>query len=163
MRKRPTIIIILSLIGMYLLFWAINTNSNIYWLSVITYTIGLWGFSAWYFGYIPLLQDPPEVKHEYILCSAIWFDDGKEHPHQPLNIKTGVVYCGYRHHNIFAMGSVSEDIRNWNTEYEREQGFLTSQNRFVDRQEAFKIADNAGQLTDRKTQNNHTLYSEDLY
>lgn len=37
---------------------------------------------------------------EYILCAAIWYDDGKEYPHQPVNIKEGYVWCGRRHHNI---------------------------------------------------------------
>jgi hypothetical protein len=39
------------------------------------------------------------------------------------------------------------------------QGFLTSKNRFVDREEGGRIAFNAGQ-TDKLKQ---TLYSEDIY
>ena len=29
---------------------------------------------------------------EYILCAAIWFDDGVVHAHQPKNIDIGIVY-----------------------------------------------------------------------
>ena len=38
---------------------------------------------------------------EYIICSAIHFDDGEEYVHQPKNIKTGLVVCGMRHCNVF--------------------------------------------------------------
>lgn len=40
------------------------------------------------------------LKEEYIICSAIHFDDSKEHVHQPVNIKSGYVVCGRRHHSI---------------------------------------------------------------
>jgi hypothetical protein len=39
------------------------------------------------------------------------------------------------------------------------QGFLTSKNRFVDREEGGRIAFNAGQTVELKK----TLYSEDIY
>lgn len=38
---------------------------------------------------------------EYILCAATWFDDGKKYQHQPKNIKTGLVLCGFGHHAAF--------------------------------------------------------------
>lgn len=38
---------------------------------------------------------------EYIICSAIHFDDGKEYVHQPKNIKSGFVVTGRRHHNCY--------------------------------------------------------------
>lgn len=46
----------------------------------------------------------------------------------------------------------------------REQGFLTSLGRYVNRQEGTLIARAAGQLEDRiKTGGENTLYSEDLW
>ena len=82
---------------------------------------------------------------EYILCSAIWFDDGKKYVHQPKNIESGLVFCGYRHCNIFIQigGTVGE--RQGLGVYEKAQGFLTSKNRFVGREEAARIAYEAKQ------------------
>lgn len=99
------------------------------------------------------------MEEEYILCAAIWFDDGNKYMHQPKNIECGLVFCGYRHPSIFAQigGTVKErqDIGI----YQKELGFLTSQNRFVGRKEAARIAFEAKQ-TDRLLKR---LYSEDLY
>lgn len=96
---------------------------------------------------------------EYILCAAIWFDDGKLYYYQPKNIETGLVLCGYRHGNIFQQigGLVGE--RQKLGIYEKEQGFLTSKNRFVDREEAAIVAFEAKQIQKKTI----TLYSEDLY
>lgn len=91
---------------------------------------------------------------EYILCSAIWFDDGVKYPHQPKNIDTGYVICGRRHHNCFTIRSIIT-----NDDNEREQGFLTNTDRFVDREEAGRIAYEAGQIKEK----NNFLYSEDLW
>lgn len=99
-------------------------------------------------------------KQEYILCAAIWFDDGEKHVHQPVNIETGLVVCGRRHHNCFAtLAIISDDkLQKLNLRKKSTQGFITNTDRFVDRIEAAKIAFNAAQskLTD-------TLFSEDLY
>jgi len=43
------------------------------------------------------------------------------------------------------------------------QGFLTNKNRFVDREEAYLIAEAAGQLNDRPRGGSLQLFSEDLY
>jgi hypothetical protein len=91
---------------------------------------------------------------EYIICSAIWFDDGVKHPHQPKNIDIGYVVCGRRHHNCFQIQFMI-DINH----IEREQGFLTNTDRFVDREEAGQIAYDAGQITEK----NNFLFSEDLW
>jgi hypothetical protein len=100
---------------------------------------------------------------EYILCAANFYDDGKEHVHKPVNITTGFVVCGRRHHNcintftmIVGFPYTEEGHILHRTE---EQGFMTSKNRFVDREEGAKIAFNAGQIKQEK----QTLYSEDLY
>lgn len=96
---------------------------------------------------------------EYILCAAIYFDDGKYYAHQPKGIQTGLVLCGWRHGCIFPqIGGLVKERQELGI-YEKEQGFLTSKNRFVNRHEATLIAKKAGQITfiDRP------LYSEDLY
>lgn len=99
-----------------------------------------------------------EIK-EYILCSAIWFNDDKKHIHQPKNIDKGYVISGRRHHNCFA-SIVAIKGENWKRNTTKEiQGFITNTYRFVDRQEASIIALNAGQIKEIKK----TLFSEDLY
>lgn len=98
-------------------------------------------------------------KPEYILCAAIHFDDGKKYEHQPANIETGLVLCGWRHGCIFPqIGGLVRERKELGI-YEKEQGFLTSDNRFVDRAEAAKIAIERGQT---KAPNDY-LFSEDIY
>jgi hypothetical protein len=100
---------------------------------------------------------------EYILCAANYYNDGKIQVFKPRNIDTGYVVCGHRHHNCIQMFAQivgfpysEESHKLHNTEV---QGFLTNLNRFVDREEAAKIAFNAKQIDSEKTQ----LFSEDLY
>jgi hypothetical protein len=96
---------------------------------------------------------------EYILCAAIWFDDGKKYDLQPSNIETGLVLCGWRHGCIFPqIGGLVKDRQELGI-YEKEQGFLTNKNRFVSRQEGAKIAFAAGQIKEEIVR----LFSEDLY
>ncbi len=96
---------------------------------------------------------------EYILCSAIWFDDGKEYLFQPLNINIGFVLCGFRHCSIFPqLGGLVRDRQAIGI-FEKEQGFLTNKNRFVDREEAAKLAFESDQISKELDR----LYSEDLY
>ena len=90
---------------------------------------------------------------EYILCAAIHWDDGKPYPHQPT--ETGIVYCGYRHCDIFQQ-------RERGSFRGMEQGFLTSRKRFVGRKEAAFIAVTAGQ-TDIGEIRGRELFSEELY
>lgn len=99
---------------------------------------------------------------EYILCSAILFNDGKKHEHQPKNIDNGMVVTGQRHHNCFATvyNIKTMDIDEFDRlESKSIQGFLTSNNRFVNRKEGGEIAYEAGQTMELK----ETLFSEDLY
>jgi hypothetical protein len=93
---------------------------------------------------------------EKILCSAIWYDDGKAHVHQPKNIKAGYVICGMRHHNCIALHTL---LTGKVTNASNVQGFITDKDRFVDRNEAGEIAFKAMQVPKR----NNLLYSEDLY
>lgn len=94
---------------------------------------------------------------EYIVCAAVHFEDGKNYVHQPVNIKTGFVVCGLRHHNCFATFSIIARLTHWNYEA---QGFLTNTNRFVSRQDAARIAYRAGQINDAHKKE---LFSEDIY
>ena len=106
-------------------------------------------------------------KIEYICCAALHFDDGKKYVHMPVNIKTGFVITGYRHHNCYATyaailklkGTTDYDIDHTKYPEDGTDGFLTSFDRFVSREEAAKIAYNAGQ-TSINTKN---LFSEDIY
>lgn len=95
------------------------------------------------------------MKREYILCAAICYDDGLYHIHQPFNISSGYVMCGRRHHNIINLHFILTGLA---TTVEK-QGFLTSKDRFVTREEAATIAYNADQIEKPKKE----LFSEDIY
>jgi hypothetical protein len=95
---------------------------------------------------------------EYILCAAIHFQDGqKGYMHQPNNIESGFVVCGRRHHNVFTTVAMIGGPKY--RPYDRVHGFLTSQDRFIDRFEAAKIALEAGQIKYEVKE----LYSENIY
>ena len=105
---------------------------------------------------------------EYILCAAVWYLDlPMKRPEvldnrgfRPYNVDKGVVISGWRHGNcIYQMVGIT-GLRSVTSEAGKEiQGFLTSKNRFVDREEGGIIAFNAGQTDELK----QTLYSEDIY
>lgn len=117
------------------------------------------------------------VKQEFIICAAIYYDDGEKYAHQPINIEHGIVICGKGHHNCIA---TLAGLKGWDN-YDRRklgfksQGFLTSNDRFVSRQEGYIIALNAKQIEPRKENkeldellglgdlNTDILTSEDLY
>lgn len=106
-------------------------------------------------------------KEEYILCAAIWCKEitlEKEIPKVlPKNCDKGIVVLGHRHGQcIWTIGCLTglRCVSNAPDGVgENVQGFLTSQNRFVDREEAGVIAFSKGQTKDLKK----ILYSEDLY
>lgn len=102
------------------------------------------------------------MKQEWILCAAIHFDDGEYHDCQPSGISTGIVLCGHRHFNVFAQTGLSVVQRKQIGWVEKQQGFLTSRNRFVSREEAALIAQAAGQLK-APLHSVKRLFSEDLY
>jgi hypothetical protein len=98
----------------------------------------------------------------YIICSAVWYKDHETYPNQPKNIETGIVSCGLRHCNCFPL--LYEMYPPIVHTHEEVQGFLTSQNTFVDRFEALKIATEAGQLVGREKHSpEDRLMSEDIY
>lgn len=99
---------------------------------------------------------------ERILCAAIWYADFPKSVFSPNNVGTGVVLCGYRHADIIhqhvcLMGKRAAEMGSY------KQGFLTNQNRFVDREEAQVIALAADQVKDLTQLRGKDLYSEDLY
>jgi hypothetical protein len=99
----------------------------------------------------------------YILCAAIWFKDDVVHECQPTNIDTGIVVCGRRHHNCYITAWEIGDNKRIKDCHESNakaiQGFLTSDDKFVDRKEAGKIAFEFGQINAP----DDCLFSEDLY
>ena len=104
------------------------------------------------------------MKKEYILCSAIWANDGKKYEHQPKNISKGFVICGRRHHNCLITAFILNNEENLTLRINKAngkiiQGFLTNLDRFVNRKEAGKIAFEADQIGDKT----NCLMSEDLY
>ena len=105
---------------------------------------------------------------ERILVPAIWFKDLKYEtfikvPEQlyPLNISSGIVFTGFRHLQIvrqvnYLFGKPLSQVG------EYIEGFLTTKNRFVNREEGAKIAINSKQIEKLKY-NKYKLFSEDLY
>lgn len=91
---------------------------------------------------------------EKIICAAIHYNDGTHYPSQPVNIESGFVIGSRRHDAgigiLHGLGfDLSSDFRT--------EGFITTFNRFVNRNEGAEIATKAGQAeTDY-------LFSEDLY
>lgn len=107
---------------------------------------------------------------EFIICSAIHYDDGVKHDHQPKNITSGFVVCGRRHHNCITTLSITMADKYDKVMAMRDaQGFMTNTDRFVDRKEGYFIAKDAGQLLhDMHDMSNpqltsECLYSEDIY
>lgn len=93
---------------------------------------------------------------EKIICAAIWYKDYNNNQNLPVNIDSGLVIYGPRHHNcIFTYYRLTGD----KTFRKDIQGFITTEDRFVDRREAAEIAFNAGQINETTD----CLFSEDLY
>lgn len=102
-------------------------------------------------------------KPEIVQCAAIWIKDGKKHPHQPFNIESGVVFCGWRHCCIFAQLS-GKGVGFSHNANKTIHGFLTSKNRFLNRKEAAELVKtNEQTLAVRLEDVRDDLFSEDLY
>lgn len=106
---------------------------------------------------------------ERILCAAIWVDTGKAEPPRSSYAypRTGLLFCGWRHGDCFtALAAWADGLRFWERRRLREQlagrnqGFLTSRGRYVDRDEGLRVARAAGQVGDLV---GGCLTSEDLY
>jgi len=103
-----------------------------------------------------------DARLERIVCSAIKvFGAGKE---------LDGIYLGLRHADCFkTMGDFRKLLPQFSREEARirmlrysEQGFLTTNNVFVDRKVAFVIATKRGQII-KKHGTKDELYSEDIY
>ena len=94
-----------------------------------------------------------ETKREFILCAAIKRNSTRECHKMYHNNDIYDIELGYRHADIFHR--FGKDI----SRDPYDQGFYTSKGRFVNREEAAKIAFEAGQIDEQKK----TLFSEDLY
>jgi hypothetical protein len=101
------------------------------------------------------------MKSEYITCSAIWYKDLLTSSFRPKNVDKGVVVCGHRHHNCIDIMKTIGGLRSVIIG-EMTEGFLTSDNRFVDRMEAMEIAVSQNQVTQLHNPK-IGLFSEDLY
>lgn len=110
---------------------------------------------------------------EFILCAAIWINDGLKYDEQPVNIDSGFVICGRRHNNCYKTiailkGNVNTYLRNLNLsdeDYRKQPGFITSLDRFVNRKEGWEIAKLNNQIQFGNSDNNddEILISENLY
>lgn len=67
--------------------------------------------------------------------------------------RDGTVFTGKRHGDIFAKARPPGSLKYG------EQGFITDKGKFVDREEAARIAFECGQISEKKKE----LFSEDLY
>lgn len=117
---------------------------------------------------------------EFILCAAVWYNDGQKHDHQPKNIEVGFVVTGRRHSNCYAtvkaiagmdeaikLKVMNVEARMSPEDFKNSQGFITSLDRYVNRKEAWKIAKEMGQiqfgLEAYENREDSILYSENLY
>jgi hypothetical protein len=105
---------------------------------------------------------------EYICCAAIWYEDMPTNRLLPTNIKNGIVICGHRHGHCIADFKYLTGKKTVGTDCgEFQQGFLTSLNRFVTREEAAEIALLQGQFKDdfekAEVERSHYLFSESIY
>jgi len=101
-----------------------------------------------------LTETDQQAREERIICSAVRYK--------------GKVWMGHRHGN--ALGAMHDELsytmnrREMTAEQtDREQGFVTSTGRYVDRAEGWNIAEKAGQILKRDYQKEGELYSEDLW
>lgn len=117
--------------------------------------------------FTPEQPDGRKQDVERILCAAVYFPnmpdrvtppDGRGKIARPLNIDCGVVLSGYRHADV-----IHSYVCATGEKYPQSspQGFLTSHNRFVEREEAMVIAKACGQVHD--SHQSDILFSEDLY
>jgi len=107
------------------------------------------------------------MPNEFIICAAVWFPIDQKFEFQPDNIEAGLVICGRRHANCFFLKAALRDsLREKIKHVTPKQGFVTSENRFVDRFDAARIAKAANQVkagAGEPLQLGDELVSEDLW
>lgn len=87
---------------------------------------------------------------EKILCTATWFKKGTCPEKGPKNIYVGYVICGYDRESIDNLHVHLTNDYPRNIE-DVELGFLTTENRFVDRVEAMSIACKSDQVINKNS------------
>ncbi len=107
-----------------------------------------------------------DAKPEFILCSAIHFQNGAKTTVK--NIESGVIICGRRHSDCYdVLSGIIGDVDPDTLPDRDSQGFLTSKNRYVNREQAWKIALENKQvkfgLAASSSDENGILISENLY
>jgi hypothetical protein len=109
------------------------------------------------------------MKSERILCAAVWYKDLKcmyegmpADVYLPVNLDRGIVFSGHRHSQCIYTKCAMTGLRDAESG-ENEQGFLTSKNRFVSREEALEIALKEKQVINIEEIRGSRLFSEDLY
>lgn len=96
---------------------------------------------------------------EYVMCAANYYNDNIDHLYQPYNIDKGFIIGGWRHSCIgISYMSANKEAERWD---DCIQGFLTTKNRFLTREEALVVVKDNGQLT--KPLLGGVLTSEDLW
>lgn len=107
--------------------------------------------------------------NEKIICAAVWYKELQcNYPniptdvYLPKNIDKGVVFSGHRHAQCIYTKCAITGLKD-SESGDNEQGFLTSKNRFVSREEALEIALKENQVLDLKEIFGNRLFSEDLY
>ncbi len=104
-------------------------------------------------------DDERETTTERILCAAVWYPDGPTLTHAPQHpLGSGLVLCGHDHAAIIQQAAF---FKGWRSPQDN-QGFITNTNRFVGRQEAWRIAEAAAQVGGHMNAEPRDLYSEDL-
>ena len=108
------------------------------------------------------------MNNERIICAAIWYMEIQvkmEIPFEssnPKNCKIGLVFSGHRHGQCIYTKCAVTGLRDCESG-KNEQGFLTSKNRFVSREEGLIIALKENQVLDKNEIRENRLFSEDLY
>lgn len=105
---------------------------------------------------------------EFIICAAVWYKEIELKKNMPINtylpknLDKGIVFVQYRHGQCIYSKNAITGLRDAESG-DNEQGFLTSKNRFVSREEALQIALKENQVLDLKEIRGNRLFSEDLY
>lgn len=77
--------------------------------------------------------------------------------------KAGLIVAGARHWDSVMRGVVLKDGARPSEWFEAEQGFIDQAGVFLTREEAWKVAESAGQIKYAPDHSKGILYSEDLY
>lgn len=129
-----------------------------------------------------LIRRNNSMPEERILCAAIWYDFYDEsltnimYRNSELDNKIGIIITGLRHNNCMdtfdclisrlrpdLSFKVNSEEYYKITSYNRYQGFLTTENRYVGRTEAYKIAKKQNQIINTIGTLKGRLLSENLY